>query len=53
VGGEHLRLVGAFARDLLPQIVLDQANVDLAFEDSAQGLALRIVGNGSCDHTGL
>jgi hypothetical protein len=45
VGGEHLGLVGTLARDLLPQIVLDEANVNLAFEYSAQPLALSIVGD--------
>ena len=43
--GEHLRIIGAFARDLLPEVVLDQGEVDLAFQHGAQNLALRIVGN--------
>jgi hypothetical protein len=45
VRSQHPRIVGSVARDLLPQIVLDQADVDLALQDGAQDLTLRIVGN--------
>jgi hypothetical protein len=30
VRSEHLRIIGSFTPDLLPKVVLDQANIDLA-----------------------
>ena len=43
MGGEHVRVVGSAAADLLPQIVLDAAEIKLGFEHDAQALTLRII----------
>jgi hypothetical protein len=45
VRSEHLRIVGPFTPDLLPKVVLDQANVDLALQNGAEALALGVIGD--------
>ena len=45
MSGEHVRIIGATAPDLMPEVVLDAAKIKLGFEHDAQMLALRIVVN--------
>jgi hypothetical protein len=43
MGREHVRIVGAATPNLLPEVVLDAAKIELGFEYDAQALALGIV----------
>jgi len=40
---EYVRVVGAAAADLLPEVVLDPAKIDLGLRDDPQALPLRVV----------
>jgi hypothetical protein len=43
MGGKHVRIVGAAAANLLPQVILDTAKIELGFEHDFQTLPLGVV----------
>jgi hypothetical protein len=45
VRSEHLRIIGPVAPDLLPKVVLNQANIDFALQNCPQALTLGVIDN--------